>query len=591
MNTSKNLIHPSEQQDDANTKNSLLIKRAVSKKLTFGDKKPEQTSPFKSLTKAQERQIFFERETEKLDYQQDFLRSPKKSNTLIGFFKNEAKNPLMLHAKNKSMTKQESSQISVNNTLFTPKSGDFINTSKEINSTSYRKIVKPRKTMYQTQNKFLKKIVKINKPKFEVKLDFLNAKDLHLNYKNFLFAQGILAFIKSQCKSSENNMNVYKFVEISKDTYTYILQLFPLVKTAINSIRNRSDFDKAFHEIETKCQQSRNMALTLKSLLLHAKIIFMFQDVYKAIIIYKNCKKLCISFQLVDYLISCYKGLGRCFQYLKQYSLALTYFSKMLQCSWKLNDKDHEILAYDLIGMQFYYMGDLEKSKYYHQRMVDGELEPESSNVRKLAVINFLHKKTKSSIRDLNKLHENPLNQFTENLLDSSDEAFQLPNPNNTKRNASEPDLKKFLFPGKNRSINQKKKVFIPGKNLMAIMEKKKRKERMIGSIRTTDEFKRLFSKNISEGRLINKGGNGYVGEKQEKVMLSHLSPNRELMNYQLFKPTGVRNINFYNINDYLYENEEFAVSLKIKEKLKKYAEKLFLTMNKLKAIFSKSNT
>ena len=418
-------------------------------------------------------------------------------------------------------------------------------------------------------------------------MDFINKKDLHANYKNFMFSQAVLGYIKGQCKSDENSINIYKFIEISKDNYTYILQLFPLIRTAINSVKNRSDIDKAFHEIEIKCQQSHNMALTIRSLLLHAKIILMLQDVYKAIIIYKNCKKLAVNFQLFHYLISCYKGLGRCFQYLKQYSLALNYFAKMLQCSWKLNDKDHEILSYDLIGMQFFYLGDLEKSKYYHQRMVDGEIEPENSNVRKLAVTRFLHKKPKNSVKEINRMSENPLSQFTDNLLDSSDEGFQLPNPT-TRRNVSEPDLKKHFLKG-TQPKKTKSKFLLPGKNLMAMMEKK-RKERMIGSVRTTEEFKRLLSKNISEGRLNKKGGNVYCGEKQEKIMLSHLSPNRELLTYQMFKPVGVRNINFYNINDFVYENEDFAYTVKIKEKLKKYAERLLLTNNKLKAIFSKNS-
>ena len=116
-------------------------------------------------------------------------------------------------------------------------------------------------------------------------------------------------------------------------------------------------------------------------------------------------------------------------------------------------------------------------------------------------------------------------------------------------------------------------------------MMEKTRKERMIGTMRTTDEFKRSLQRNITLGR-INK--NPINALNQEKVLVSHLSPNRDLQMYQLWKPTGIRNINFYNINDYLYENDEYVLVNKIKEKLKGYAEKLLLTMNKLKAIFVK---
>ena len=447
--------------------------------------------------------------------------------------------------------------------------------------------------IYEAQSNFLSKIVKINKPKFETKIDFLKQGDLQKNYQNFLFAQGVLLHIKSQCKgySSETDLNMPKFIELSKDTYTVILQIFPLVKQAISNVKNRPEFDKVFSEIEVKCQLTRNMALTLKTLLLHAKLIYMLHDVYKSIILYKNCKKLATNFSIFHCMISCYKGLGRCFQTLKQYSLALTYFSKMLQCSWKINDKDHEILAYDLIGMQYYYMGDLEKSKYYHQRMVNGEFEPESSNVRRLAVLNFLNKKNKNPLKDLNKynenhkFNENPLSQFTENLLDSSDEGFELPNPSN-RRNASEPDLKKVLSQRVQTTGKIQRKYHLLGKDLMTIVEKT-RKERLIGSMRSTDEFRRLISKNISQGR-INKNVINTMNN-QEKILLSHLSPNRDLQSYQAYKPNGLRNINFYNINDYLYENDEFPIVVKMREKLKGYAEKLLLTINKLKAIFSQA--
>lgn len=33
------------------------------------------------------------------------------------------------------------------------------------------------------------------------------------------------------------------------------------------------------------------------------------------------------------------------------YNKAMTYYIKMLQCSWKLNDTKNELKAYDLIGM------------------------------------------------------------------------------------------------------------------------------------------------------------------------------------------------------------------------------------------------
>ena len=36
----------------------------------------------------------------------------------------------------------------------------------------------------------------------------------------------------------------------------------------------------------------------------------------------------------------------------------------------ELNDKFAELSAYDSIGMQWFYLGELDKAKYYHERMV-----------------------------------------------------------------------------------------------------------------------------------------------------------------------------------------------------------------------------
>lgn len=516
------------------------------KKLTFELNQNKFSSIPKSLSKAEEFNNFNEIIRAKTNYEinltikekdpQPIIRSNKKSNTMIDFHSKPIKHQ--------------------NSNLATPRSPS-ITTKKPVK--------------YKTEHPFLKKIVKIDNPKFEIKIDFLNQNDLHKNYKNFLFAQSILIFIKSQCKlPKEISLNLPKFIEISKDTYTLILQIFPFVRQAIRQLKNRVEFNEAFNEIEMKCHQAKNIALTLKTLLLHAKLVLLFQDVYKAIILYKNCKKLATNCQMYKCLISCYKGLGRCFQKLQQYKLALSYFAKMLQCSWKIKDNDHEILAYDLIGMQYYYMGELEKSKLYHQKMVEGELEPESSNLRRLAIENFLKKKNHKN--DINFNSEHPFSQFTENLLDSSDESFELPNPSG-KRNNSEPCIKKH------------QKGHLTGKNLLAMVQKS-RKENMIGSIKSTKQFKRLLSKNICLGIKKKVFNNGT--ENQERVLISHLSPNRDLKRYHLFKPTGVRNINFYNANEYLYEHDEFVVLVKVKGKLKGYAEKLLLTLNKLKLIFSK---
>lgn len=182
-------------------------------------------------------------------------------------------------------------------------------------------------------------------------------------------------------------------------------------------------------EIVTKSQESKNLAFTLKILLLHAKLAYQSQNVFKAIILYRNCKKTASSVKLYKIIGSCFKGLGFCFQFLKQYSLSLIYFTKFLQCSWHLKDQNKELLAYDLIGLQYYYLGEIEKSRYYHLKMVSGEVEPENSTLLKLGVARFLNKKPKNKDKNKKSTFEKHMSQFTDNYFSSSDEEFELPNP------------------------------------------------------------------------------------------------------------------------------------------------------------------
>lgn len=432
---------------------------------------------------------------------------------------------------------------------------------------------KPKKKIYMAESLLLKKIVKISKPKFEPKLDFLNQENLHNHFRKFVFVDFILKNIKRMSLNPENRINIEKFLELSKDTTAIILQLFPLFKNAIKHSSDRGELDMIMKSIVQKCQISKNMALTLKTLLLHAKISLETQNAFQSIILYRNCKKLAEISKMPQILISCYKGLGKCYQFLKQYSLALVYFTKLLQCSWMQNDKNNELLAYDYIGMQYYYLGDLEKSKYYHLKMVNGETEPKDSTILKLGVNKLKNKNSKNKDKD-NKIKHEKDGQFIDNYFSSSDEDFELPNPSNSLRNKSEPDLN---FLKKSRSTVTKE-----GANLMSLIKKTKNKN-PLGTISSTEEFKKLLTKNIIQGKISKQNNSGPTSEK---LYLSHLSPNRELIAYQNFKPNYLRNINTYNMNDYLYKAEEYNIMIKIKNRLKNYVEKLLLTFNKLKIIF-----
>jgi len=42
------------------------------------------------------------------------------------------------------------------------------------------------------------------------------------------------------------------------------------------------------------------------------------------------------------------------------------------------------MLAYDSLGIEYYYMGEIEKSRYYHERMIRGKMENSTSIAKKV---------------------------------------------------------------------------------------------------------------------------------------------------------------------------------------------------------------
>ena len=58
----------------------------------------------------------------------------------------------------------------------------------------------------------------------------------------------------------------------------------------------------------------------------------------------------------------------------------------MLQIAWHYKDAKMELAAYDNIGTEYFYLGNLTKAKYYNDKVCFGEVEPAESIVRKVAV-------------------------------------------------------------------------------------------------------------------------------------------------------------------------------------------------------------
>lgn len=91
---------------------------------------------------------------------------------------------------------------------------------------------------------------------------------------------------------------------------------------------------------------------------------------------------------------------GEVYENAKQYMNSLEKFTKALQYSWNCKDKYRELRIYDKIAICYYYLENMRMAEVFHQRMVDGYLEPEASESM-LQSIEQLRKERDSVIEEL----------------------------------------------------------------------------------------------------------------------------------------------------------------------------------------------
>jgi len=100
-----------------------------------------------------------------------------------------------------------------------------------------------------------------------------------------------------------------------------------------------------------------------------------FEDYEGAKNVYLCFKYLSLNMGLLDELMLVYEALGTTYKFLFQYKKAIKCYKKQIELAWLLNNRRSELRGYDNIGIQYYYLGDRDKAKFYHQRMMTGRFE------------------------------------------------------------------------------------------------------------------------------------------------------------------------------------------------------------------------
>lgn len=126
------------------------------------------------------------------------------------------------------------------------------------------------------------------------------------------------------------------------------------------------------------------------SLCLHVvKLYIISQNFDSAIKLIEDLKSLCRHHKVNDKFMKCYRLLSFCYRSQKKYQEALMPLNCYLVLAWFTKDKDKEVKVYKEMSMLYFYLGNLEKAFLLHQIHLDQYTEPEDSEVKNIALLQY----------------------------------------------------------------------------------------------------------------------------------------------------------------------------------------------------------
>jgi tetratricopeptide (TPR) repeat protein len=248
--------------------------------------------------------------------------------------------------------------------------------------------------------------------------------------------------------------------------------------------------------------------------------------------------------ELLEEVMISYESLGNVYKFLFQYHKAIKCYKKQIEIAWILNNKVSELRAYDNIGIQYFYLGNRDKAKYYHERMLYGRSENQKSDTRESVCKYYKNKNfhmfnDEKYIRNIrnndelkDKLRES-LALFEENKSIDLETVDILKNQDNMKNSfISDVDMTFSVIPEKYLSEDH---VFHPVMSKINMM------------INNTNGFKKSKAKEKYQIGISRRTNNVV-----DNMILSHLSTKRKEFNTDRFRKI------FESFDKILNESKEF---------------------------------
>lgn len=298
---------------------------------------------------------------------------------------------------------------------------------------------------------------------------------------------------------------------VIKKVYDALEQIMTLAKKVLANRQSLPVLESTLKEMIDVAKESRNVELYLYCAKVAASLYMTLAEVQKAIYCYRLYKNIAFFNRIPVHCARAYKHLGLCFQLKQNYQKSLSYFIKMFQQAILSNNESLELAAYDYIGMQCFYAGDLHKVNYFHNKMARGSVEEEDSNLRKLIISKKRQLDQQNRFRFFGGRDEN-------NAL-SSDEETDLPLGK---------DYEEFAKK-ESGATNIELSRFYTKQDLNSQLEV------------TFNKRERGNQKRIVAYQQANSNKNKIeVSELRGEILLSHLSPNRRLESFIATKGQGM---------------------------------------------------
>ncbi|KAM3147216.1 hypothetical protein pb186bvf_000932 [Paramecium bursaria] len=327
-------------------------------------------------------------------------------------------------------------------------------------------------------------------------------------------------------------------------------QINPLVQYSQQMLAyktNRAKIDIIMSQMKLQTLKVRNILIQQRIFYIFGKLEESYLNPIAAAIYYKQCKRVSENKEHLKQRMKAYKGLGRSLMRIKP-KLSQLYLTKYLMAAWNLNMINDELEAYDLLGKHYYYTGQLVKARQFHDRMTNGTIEEESSRVRQLAA-NRIEQWSQQYKRVKDHVY------IDIDVVSSDDECYEIIFQDQSK---VEPNKK-----------NPQKKLQQYIHNLPDL---KSIRETANSNIRPLKDDYGNVNLNAQRHKFTVSNPHINLGEIKDKVLMSHMTPNRKLDAYQYLVLTHDKTSyqNTFNLTG-LYEPQDLEQITKNFNKLTKY--------------------